>query len=145
MKRYFGHEDRRTCADFTALAPVPPTIHRPNPKPDPNLPRCGSKRTPITTKFHTRHASVAVATCAKPLHDRPSTPQTKAPQTPIETRTRSKYVSGTGAWSALSVTGHEPHSAHGPSNANRYISGSTTDLQHWRSVEIKYRTRNTHG
>ena len=43
-------------------------------------------------------------------------------------------VSGTSAWSALSVTGHEPHSARGPNNPRKYITGSTTDLQHWRSV-----------
>ena len=66
MKRYFGHENWRTCADFTALVPVPPTIPQPSPKPDQNLPRSCSKRTPpITT------------TCAKPPHDRPSTPQAK--------------------------------------------------------------------
>ena len=130
MKRYFGHEDWRTCADVTALAPVPPTIPRPNPKPDQNLSRSGSKRTPpITTKFRTRHDSVTVTTCAKPPHDRPITPQTKPPPKP-----RSKpepdrnTVSGIDAWSALSVPGHEPHSARGPNNPSKYISNSTTDL-----------------
>ena len=79
-----------TCADFTALVPVPPTIPRSNPKLDQNLPRSGSKRIPsITTKFRTHSDSVTFALCANHptigwAHSKPKHPNPDRNPNPIE-------------------------------------------------------------